>query len=193
MSEEENIPDETSPIPPHLRPVLHPDQEAKVRAFKKLPRAKTGRPGREFGPLLKMAATVLHDAGMTITDIAAELRISTKTVQKALLNKSVKIETSDMNKVREGFATNIAQIINKMLMAANTDEYVRNLMSAKNQAMVMGIAVLIDKLNLLTGKPTSIIETKDMVESVQKQLKDLEELEQALKKHIALPQEPKEN
>lgn len=171
---------------------LNDDQKAKITAFKKLPK-KMGRPGKEFGPLVKMAASVLRDAGLSLNDIAAELKVSPNTVAKVLRDKAVKIETSDMNKVRESFATHIAQIVNKMLTAANTDEYIYNLMSAKNGSMVLGMCQLIDKLNLLTGKPTAIVETKDMVESVQKQMKDLEELEKALEQSMKLPNSPKDN
>jgi predicted transcriptional regulator len=178
--------------PDQAKAKLDEDAKAKVTAFKNLPKRK-GRPPKEFGPLVKMAASVLRDAGMSYADIAAELKVTPQTIMRALRDKAVKIETSDMNRVREGFSTHIAQIINKMLVAAHTDEYIENLKSAKNPGLVIGLATMIDKLNLLTGKPTSILETKDLADSVQRQLKDLEELEKALQQSVKLPQSPKDN
>ncbi len=172
---------------------LNDEQKAAVDKAKALPKGKPGRPVKEFGPVIKMAASVLRDAGLTIQEIADELHINPKTVQLALRDRTIKIETSDMNKVRDGFATHIAQIINKMLCAANTDEYVSRLQQTKNPGLVIGLATLIDKLNLLTGKATSIVETKDMVDSVQKQLAELEALQKSLEQSIVLPKTPEDN
>ena len=172
---------------------MNEEQKKAIEKFKALPKGQSGRPPKEFGPLLKIAAAVLKDSGMTLKDIAAELGTKPETVKKALFNKAIQIKVEDLEKVRQGFAQHIAEIITKMLLAANSDEYITRLMQVKNPGLIIGLATLIDKLNVITGKPTAILETRDMVESVQKQLKELEELEAAIKQSMIKTENPKEN
>ena len=169
---------------------LSPDQKKAVDEFKALPKNKGGRPVKEFGPLLKIAASVLKDSGLSYREIALELGTKPETVKKALLRGSdIKIDIADLNKVREGFSAHIAGIIQKMLMAANSDEYVQRLMQTKNAALIIGMATLIDKLQVLNGKPTTILETRDMAAAVDQKMKEIEELEKILSK----PSDTKQN
>ncbi len=172
---------------------LNDEQRKKVNEFKSLPKPKGGRPPKEYGKLLMIAARVLKDAGMTKADIAKELKVNVKSVTNMLRDAPRAVDIKDLNKVREEFSAHIAGIINKMLMAANTDEYIYNLQSTKNQGLVIALATLIDKMNLLTGKPTAILETKDLAESVQKQMREIEELERALKEPIINPPSAQSN
>lgn len=171
---------------------LNDDQLAKINEFKKLP-PRRGRPGKEFGPLLKIAAFILRDAGLSIKEIADELKVNPETAKKIFKDKEIKLETADMDKVRETFATNIAEIVNKMLVVANTNEYVHNLASSRNPGLIEAISKMIEKLNLLTGKPSNVLEVRDTAKFVQDKLQELENLEKALEQSIVLPDSPKDN
>ncbi len=177
---------------------LNDDQKKQVQEFKdyneqlRIKRAKGGKPPKEFGPLLKIAAMVLKDAGMSVTAIAQELKVHPTTAAKILRDKDIKIETKDLDKVREGFANNIAEIVSKMLSTANSSEYIYQLSRSRNPGLIQAISQLIEKLNLLTGKPSGIMEIRDVAKSALDKLAELENLEQALEQSLQ-NKDPKAN
>jgi hypothetical protein len=171
---------------------LTDDQQKIVNDFKQLPKKK-GRPPKEFGPLLKMAAAVLKDAGLSNADIAAELNISPATAAKIFRDKSIEIDVKDLEKVREGFSNNVAGIVAKMLSAANTEEYVEKLKSVKNPSLIIAITQMINTLNTLTGKPNAIFEVRDAAADISKKIREIEELEATIQKSMIKSEDPKAN
>lgn len=167
---------------------LNEEQQKAVDEFKKIRETKKkGRPPKEFGPLLKIAATILKETQkLTNEDIAAELKVSPATVAKMLRDTSVHIDTADMDRVRETFASDIAQIVKKMLVATENDMYINRLASAKNTGLVQATTGLINAMSQLSGKPTSIVEVRDAAAEVAAKIKEIETLEAELKKSMDL-------
>lgn len=170
---------------------LNPDQKKIVDDFKTYNEQRRasgkplgGRPDKEFGQLLKIAGLVLKDAGYSIKSIAKELKVHPATAAKMLRDKDVKVETKDLDKVREQFANHIAEIVLKMLSTANSSEYIYQLSRSKNPGLVQALSLLIEKLNLLTGKPSNVLEVRDVVGNALDKLKELEDLEATLTKAI---------
>lgn len=171
---------------------LNAEQRAKVDQFKALPKKK-GRPPKEFGPLLKAAATVLRESGMSLEDIATELHIGHRTAARMFSDTTVKVDSADMVKIRESFSQNITEIINKMLTAANSDDYVDNLAKSRNPGLVEAISKLIEKLQLLQGKPSNIMEVRDTAKLIEEKVNELKQIEEALQNSLIVPEDPKAN
>lgn len=171
---------------------LDPKDQEMVDRAKALPKA-AGRPPKEFGPVIKAAASVLHASGLTKQEIARELGVSPITVGKMLSPKEKSVSRENLDEVRKEFSTDIATIVKKMLTAINTDDYIRQLAKSKNPGLVEATTKLIEKLQLLEGKPSNITEVRDTAKIVEQSLKELEDLEQALRAGIALPEDPKAN
>ena len=171
---------------------LEPNKQDLVNKAKALPK-KAGRPEKSFGPVIKAAALVLKDTGLTQAEIAAELGVSPATVNKMLRDKSIKIEKADLNNIREDYSQTINQIVLKMLNTANTQDYIDQLAQSKNPGLIQGLGLLIEKLNLLQGKPSAIMEVRDTAKLVESKMQELIDLEQALRAITPLPESPKEN
>lgn len=171
---------------------LNEEQKKVINEFKQLPK-KMGRPPKEFGPLLKLAAAVLRDAGMSNKDIALELKVSPITVAKIFKDKTIEIDVKDLDKVREGFTAHVAGIVSKLLTAANSEEYVAKLGSVKNPSLIIAITQMLGALNNLTGKPSSIVEVRDAASDVQKKIREIEDLQQALRQNTNHTDNPKTN
>ena len=171
----------------------NPEWKAAVDKAKNFPR-KTGRPAKEFGPVISIACKVLHDAGLSMADIASELKVNPATVAKILKRRNIAdIDSSDMAKVKEQFSSNIVNIVNKMLLSADTHGYVENLAQSRNPGLIQAISILIEKLNLLQGKPTNILDVRDTAKMVDDKMKEITDLEEALRKSITLSEDPKAN
>lgn len=177
---------------------LNDEQKQQIKDFKEFnekvraEKPKGGKRPKEFSNLLKMAAMVMRDAGFSINAISQELKVHPATAAKILRDKSVKVETKDLDKVREQFSTHIAEIILKMLSTANSSEYIYNLSRSKNPGLIQALSALIEKLQLLQGKPSGIMEVRDVAKSANEKLKELEDLEQTLQQALQ-NKDPKAN
>ncbi len=171
---------------------LDPQKQELVDKAKALPK-KAGRPSKDFGPVVKAAAVVLHDAGLTMSDIARELNISPATAAKMIRAKDERVTQENLSDVRKRFSTDIAEIVAKMLTAANSDEYVKQLAKSRNPGLIEALSKLIEKLNLLEGKSTSIMEIRDTAKLVEDKMQELEDFEAALRNSIVIPENPKDN
>lgn len=171
---------------------LKPEDRELVDRAKALPK-QAGRPPKEFGPVIKAAATVLHASGLTKKEIALELGVSPITVGKMLSPKEKSVSKEDLAEIRKSFSGDMAAIVKKMLTAANTDDYIRQLAKSRNPGLIDALTKLVEKIQLLEGKPSSITEVRDTAKFVEDKLKELEDLETSLKQSIALPEDPKAN
>jgi transcriptional regulator with XRE-family HTH domain len=167
------------------------DQEAVDKA-KALPKA-AGRPPKEFGPVIKAAACALHASGLTKAEIARELNVSPITVGKMLSKKDQTVSKETLEATRAGFSAEMAGIVKKMLTAASSDDYIAQLAKSRNPGLITAMAQLVDKIQLLEGKPSSITEVRDTARIVEASMKELEDMEVALRQSIALPKDPKAN
>lgn len=161
------------------------DQELIAKASNRKP----GRPAKDMPAIIKAAAKALKQAGMTNKEIAAQLKLTEANVAHMLLG-SGSVKAEDLDAVKGQFALEMASIVMKLLLKANTEEFVDRINGAQ---LITGAAILVDKINLITGKPTQITETKGIVENAAGQLKKLEDLRQALEQSLKLPEEPKTN
>lgn len=173
---------------------LNEEQAKTVSEFKRVrSEKKAGRPPKEFGLLLKLAATVLKEAGkLSNGDIAAELNVSPATVAKILKDSDLKLDVEDLDKTRELFAQKTAQIVFKLLNATD-DVYIQRLAAAKNTGLVQAITAAVNVMNQLSGKPTSIVEVRDAAADVAMKLKEVEELEAALQQSMIKGDSPEAN
>lgn len=139
-----------------------------------------------------MRAIVLNESGMTVQEIAEDLQLDEKVVKKMLAGKSI-VDPKDIDKAKEEFCKDLTGLLYKLLKKANKDEFVEALAakSGKDLAVVMGIAV--EKLQLLTGKPTAITDTNSTLVQAEKKLKELEDLEKALSESLKLSKKPEDN
>ena len=113
----------------------NPEWKAAVEKAKNFPK-KSGRPAREFGPIVTIACKVLHDAGLSMSAIAEELKVNPATVAKVLKRRNIaEIDPSDLKKVKDQFSDRIIQIVNKMLLSADSHQYIENLASSKNEVL----------------------------------------------------------
>lgn len=171
---------------------LNPKDQDLVQRAKDLPK-KAGRPEKSFGPVIKAAAMALHSAGLTKAEIARELGVSPITVGKMLSKKDQTVSKETLAATRAGYSSQIATIVNKMLTAANSDDYIKHLAQSRNPGLIEAISKLIEKLQLLEGKPSSITEVRDTAKIVEEKMKELDDLEAALRQSIELPKDPKAN
>lgn len=164
-----------------------------VEKAKNFPR-KAGRPEQGFGPVITAAVLVMRDAGLSQLAIAKELKINPATVAKIYRRRSTSnLNPSDMVKVKEKFSEHIVHIVDKMLLSADTHQYVENLATSKNPGLIQALSILIEKLHLLQGKPTNIVDIRDTAKLVEDKLKEITDLEAALTKAIVMPENPKTN
>ena len=163
-------------------------QSAKEKAEKIAAKANPPKSGKKRGRPKKVkndtpslvAATIkaMKDAGYSLADIALNLGKTEEEVKMALKNHK-SIDPKDLEKVKEHFSGSIATIIQKILVRAGEDDFVKNL---KGSQLPIALGTLIDKLNILTGKPTQITETRNIAEDVANKLAELEHLEKLLQK-----------
>jgi len=155
---------------------------------------KAGRPSKEFGPVLKTAAIALrHTLGLSYKEIAAELKTSEQTVRNMLNDKTVVIPEVALDEVGDVIAGKLSNILLKMVNAVDDDRYIDHLKQNRNPALFTSIGITVDKLLQLQSKGKTVIEFRGVVETAEEKLKKLDELEQALKAAIALPNTPKDN
>lgn len=163
-------------------------EKDKLNVFKAGNR-KRGRPTKDTPVIIKAAAKALKQAGMTNKEIALQLNLKEAAIQSLLLG-SGSVKPEDLEKVKTEFAGQMAGIVMKLLMKADSDEFVERINGAQ---LITGVAILVDKINLITGKPTQITETKSVVEQAANQLKQLEDLEASLMQSLKLPVTPQVN
>lgn len=171
---------------------LNEEQREAVDKAKAFPR-KTGRPAKEFSVIIKTAAIILKESGMSKADIARELGVHVLTVGKMLRGGGPTINPQDLEKTRDAFKGRIAEIVNKMLNAANTDEYVYNLSTSKNPGLIQAISALLEKLQLLDNKPGNISEVRETAKQLEDKLKELDGMEEELLRVMGKPKDPTEN
>lgn len=170
-----------------------PDYKAAVEKAKNFPR-KAGRPEAGFGPVITAAVLVMRDAGLSQLAISKELKINPATVAKIYKRRnSSNLNPKDLAQVKEKFSEHIVNIVDKMLLSADTHQYVENLATSKNPGLIQALSILIEKLHLLQGKPTNIVDIRDTAKLVEDKMKELTDLEAALQKAIIMPDEPKVN
>jgi predicted transcriptional regulator len=147
------------------------------------PKPKLRQPkNREYSKPQQIRAIVLNESGATVDEISLDLGLDEKIVKKMLAGKSI-VDPKDVEKSKEEFCKDLTGLIYKLLKHANKEEYVKKLAEkGRDLAIVMGVAV--DKLQLLTGKPTQITNTNDVLADAEKKLKELSELEEKLNKAI---------
>lgn len=161
------------------------DQEA----INKVAKRKAGRPPADFPAIIKAAAKALRQAGMTNKEIASQLNLTEAKVSQVLLGGRA-VRPDELEAVKANFALEMASIVMKLLAKANTEEFIERLNGSQ---LTTGLGILIDKINLITGKPTQITETKGVIENAAGQLQKLEDLQKALEQSMKVPENPKEN
>lgn len=145
------------------------------------PKLRTPK-NKPFSKVQQMRAIALNAAGWTVDKIGDDLGLTEEVVKLMLAGKSI-IDPKEIDKAKEEFAKDLTGLISKLLKAANQDDYVAELKKkGRDLAIVLGVTV--DKLQLLTGKPTQITDTNNTLADAEKKLKELQELEEALKKAI---------
>lgn len=124
----------------------------------------------------------MNESGATVTEIATDLEMSEEVVKKMLAGKSI-VDPADIDNAKTEFTKDLTGLIYKLLKHANKEDYVKKLAEkGRDLAIVLGVAV--DKLQLLTGKPTVITDANTALAEAQKKLKELSELERQLNEAI---------
>jgi hypothetical protein len=161
------------------------DRDVVVRASNR----KKGRPAKDMPAIIKAAAKALKQAGMSNKEIGMQLNLPEGKIQSMLMG-SWAVKPEELESLKTQFAAQLAQIVMALLTRANTPEFIESL---RGKEVVLSSAILIDKLQLMTGKATQITETKSVVEDAAQKLKQLEDLEKALKDSIQFPNVPEAN
>lgn len=144
-----------------------------LKEFTKRP---SGRPSKDsqVSPQLKAVIVAMFKSGAKPEVIVSDLGIPMDKVKTAL--RDIKnISASDLENARVEFASEISNIVHRMLNAAQTEDLPEKLAkTAHNSTFATTLGVLIDKINVLTGNATQIIETQQNVKKVNDSLAQIE-------------------
>lgn len=117
-----------------------------------------------------------------ISDLFAEANVSQASVHKILQQRGKKAALpADVDKVREEFAKTASEILHKLMLSANSEEYAEMLAKVRTDALPRAINTIAQTFNSMSGKPTEVIEIRDATEKVFAKLRELDELEKQLK------------
>lgn len=100
------------------------------------------------------------------------------------VREAEKLSKLDSDAARKALADKLLSIAVKLAGAADTEYFARLLANTKTPALTTALGTVIDKMQVLTGKPTEILETRETISEVQQELARIraerEALQQAL-------------
>lgn len=143
---------------------------------------------KKMGPIAVALMKAAKDSGLSYAEVAAEMKklgnLSPAEMETVVRSEKNAVVDGDFDKTRAAFAEEIAEVVSHLLRAANTRDYADMLAHTKTPALTLAIAQMVDKMNVLTGKPTDIIGTQGVTEEIYKKIKELTDLKKLLNQGV---------
>jgi predicted transcriptional regulator len=121
--------------------------------------------------------------------VAEEWGVHWQTIRKVLKGTTT-VDPELLADVKSQQATQIDEIVDKLLNHTNRDEVIKRLSGAQS---TMAICQLIDKALKLRGEDVTKVEIYEVGEKVQKRLEELQALKGALQQSLVVPNKPEDN